>query len=904
MSIQKLEFSKSVEGSADIKRGIDKASLGIILDTTMITQYSQPEQSTVRELTANAVDAQNEKEIAIKIKKGENAKDYYIDRSGEMYEASKYNDAYYDLKWLDTKNNHVQLTYNEKGGGGYSDTFTIQDFGVGIGGDRLQGYFEIGFSTKRNTIHALGAFGFGNKASLSLHNNYYLMDTRHNGCAFSFTCYARKIESNIGPFNKDGSKNKYVTFDNEDDPDNPIKIYYRDTTEKNGTTITVPLKRTHRSKFENAVKDQLLYFDNVKFTINREYGSTDHVNFKALIQYNSETLLLSDTRRFSEPHIVIVKDKESPIGVCYGNVNFDELEMQRIRGPVGFKCPIRSVIRNEDGTEEVLQEGVSVTPSREQVIWDEHTRDYVKMIIDSASDEASKLVDKELKGTDVIDWYEKISSVLSRSSHNSTLGKLSTMVDTTKLNPKFNNTKWDRRKIDSCLNHFTTTRINCRKTDDDSREISLNTIEPNLSTAINTFVVNNTDRITDQTNFAIVLRNEKSNGTYYNVTIANLLRVKSISEIKKEIKPYYKNLNAIDLNKKAVAKHQECLELLVLIEKSKHSKKYSDIVPTDKEITKFKANGIIVQDKTLTNKDRRKKEERLLFKVASTRRSWGGENSSFTHYNFKFEDIKKAVKNGKLDIYYGNNRDNDARELCVSASKINYSLGMNKTAIELHDMEYGQIRFTRGQMFTIISKESKKYLEKNGVEIKPINDYFFELVDDKEGQRIVVSKDVRDWYTADKVRGIMDLNELKAFKEIDKEKYKDYSELLNFASNTLKGTHAKLSFPKALRDQLDNIGEFAQFITEETDEKAISDKAKALFGNDKIIDAELAHLEKLEKFRILKEYHSNLGFIKYLSFITRNEKDKIKEFADDIKFYIDYKMGNKSPKTSIEEKSK
>lgn len=160
MSLQEIEKSHIRSGQEGLDREIDKSSQKMMLDILQITQYAKPILSTVRELASNAVDAQKEKEVALKIlKKEAKPEDYYHTREGEQYEASRWDPSYYSLKYLDTINNHVDLHYIEGQGQGFCDQFIVTDYGVGLGGDRLKGYFKLGFSSKRNSANAFGAFG-------------------------------------------------------------------------------------------------------------------------------------------------------------------------------------------------------------------------------------------------------------------------------------------------------------------------------------------------------------------------------------------------------------------------------------------------------------------------------------------------------------------------------------------------------------------------------------------------------------------------------------------------------------------------------------------------------------------------------------------------------------------------
>lgn len=257
---------------------------------------------------------------------------------------------------------------------------------------------------------------------------------------FKFNCYSYKIDSLTPKFNLETEEsNSYITFSDGS------KIYYELTEEKNYTEIVVPTKRHNRSKYKQAVKAQLLYFPNVKFTITYEGGSQQEEKFQANILYNSERLIVSDNTQFSKPHIVIVKGEkdDTATGVCYGFIDFQEMEMQQLYGNVGVKCPIRSVIRDEiTGEEEVLQEGVEVTPSRESVVWSEHTRNFLIKRFNEAVDEATEMIQSELKTNDFLEWLGKCSKVKSKvnGGDNKALYQLSKVINVDDISPSYQDT--------------------------------------------------------------------------------------------------------------------------------------------------------------------------------------------------------------------------------------------------------------------------------------------------------------------------------------------------------------------------------------------------------------------------------------------------------------------------------
>jgi len=159
MSIQQIE-RKEAQGTTGGKRKINAAAEGLVMDIVQAQQYQKPTESTVRELTANAVDSQSEKEKAFEILSGKaESSKYFIEREGELYEDSKWDPSYYNLSHLNTERNEVELIYKSGTGSGRCDSFIVRDYGVGIGNSRIEGVLSIGYSTKRNRTDSLGAFG-------------------------------------------------------------------------------------------------------------------------------------------------------------------------------------------------------------------------------------------------------------------------------------------------------------------------------------------------------------------------------------------------------------------------------------------------------------------------------------------------------------------------------------------------------------------------------------------------------------------------------------------------------------------------------------------------------------------------------------------------------------------------
>ena len=428
MSIKTI--GKSVQSSsAGLQKRINKSAEKLVFDVLQSTQYSTPIPSTVRELVTNACDSQREKEIALEILSGKKKiEDYYITRDDEEYVDSNFTPEYYDPEYLCADNNRVVVRYKENDGTGYCDVFSVVDYGVGIGGSRLEGYLELGFSTKRNTAENFGAFGLGAKVPLSTGVDFYTVETAHNGKLFKMNCFAYKTDFLIGKFDADG----HITFSDG------TQVNYIKTNSPNFTKISFGVKRHNRTKFVDAVQDQLNYIDNVDMKYVYEDGTEMDKSVRSDVLYNSDNLIISDTWAWRRPHIVMVKSQGATTGINYGYVDFRELEMEQLWGAVAIKCPARQAYLDDAGNEVVIQDGVEVTPSREKVIWNEHTKRYIQGAIERAAQDAADVITKQLDEQDFLTWVKKCSEVIYKNNDNDgVLRQLSEMVDKESIKPKF-----------------------------------------------------------------------------------------------------------------------------------------------------------------------------------------------------------------------------------------------------------------------------------------------------------------------------------------------------------------------------------------------------------------------------------------------------------------------------------
>jgi hypothetical protein len=297
----------------------------------------------------------------------------------------------------------------------------------------------------------------GAKVALSTGVDFYTIETVYNGKRFKANCFNYKTDFIIPKFNlTTGQINPSITLS-----DGSV-VYYEDTTDLNWTEVSLGVKSHNSARFNEAIEEQLNYLDNVRFYAVMN-GHKMEQKIKSEIIYNSKNLIVSTNNYLRKPHIVIVKEEGAETGINYGYVDFRELEMQDLYGPVGLKCPIKQSYIDDEGQEVIIQDGVEVTPSREKVIWSDSTKAFIQKLIDAAADEVTELVEKELLETDFLKWLDTCRQITGGKTGNKysdnpserTLAILSNIIDTKSIKPKYSpDTTIKFTSIPSTLNGF------------------------------------------------------------------------------------------------------------------------------------------------------------------------------------------------------------------------------------------------------------------------------------------------------------------------------------------------------------------------------------------------------------------------------------------------------------------
>ena len=910
MSIKTID--KPIQGSAGIAKKINKGAEKMVFDILQSTQYSMPIQSTIRELVTNACDSQREKEVAIEILMGvKKVEDYYIERHGDQYEDSNFNINYYNRDHFDTMC-EIHLVYEMNEGVGYCDKFSVTDYGVGIGERRLEGILELGYSTKRNTSENFGAFGLGAKAALSTGVDFYTIDTVHNGKRFKCNCYNYKTDFIIPKFNvKTGKQNPFIIFTDG------TKVYYEETDSLNTTTISFGVKKHNRNKFEEAVEEQLLYFENVTFkTIdNADNGYERLIKFKAEVLHNSKNIIVSDSYYFNKPHIVLVKDENAATGINYGHIDFRELEMEQMYGSVAFKCPARQVITNDDGTETVLQEGVDVTPSREKVIWNEATKKYIKGVILAAAQEASDLVQEELKETDFLKWVDACRSVITgNSSENRILNKLARIINTDDIKPRFSPDP--RIKYGPANKLFE--GLDLQRPQEVNSKVEREPLKDWQGFDAKYFYKKEGkwDKYKDMYLMQPDLNDHYNRNHVCTYTIADLDDKFSNALSKAagdadSIQKIMKEKSRIKAKRTAIIKY---------IEESEWFKSYDEVEVCPEWLDNCKELEAEAEEKskfgTLSPTERRDIEKRM---VAYTIR-WDRLKDNRGEDPWTMEKIEPKAKdlmNSKKRIYYCTKEDEGKMRVAATLLKhiapkfkevypnaTSYANGndMNSESYPIFWYEHTPVRYMNtysGKYYDWakpvqgwdtpqlirVSQNKVKHITQN-TNVRHIDELFLQLTD-KNGY--TMDKSLTSFYTAHQIDKIKDFEFMQGLGCIHPELQKDYCELLDLREDhyeTSQWQYVEKHAP-AIVKHMSKIFEFQKFCNECDDTELIKAKSQELFILSDIGEGCAADLELLAKYDNIVEFAEEIKpMLDELDILMNRKCNMSPEFEKELRVYL------------------
>lgn len=220
--------------------------------------------------------------------------------------------------------------------------FEVQDFGPGLDDKDFRNIIsKYGKSTKRDKADQLGYFGLGCKSGFAYTNQ------------FNYTCI------------KDGMERKYLLYKGESGFTIDL-LHEKKSDEKTGVTVTIPLKYYDNNNFYQGIKSQLAYFDNVYFDIdyaNLGWAHKDD-NLNKMRIFREEDFQWSNIAGRTEMHITLGR-------VCYP-INWNTLGISSLGIPIALRFGLDS--------------GLFPIPNRENLIWNDRTKELVKKRIADVAD--------------------------------------------------------------------------------------------------------------------------------------------------------------------------------------------------------------------------------------------------------------------------------------------------------------------------------------------------------------------------------------------------------------------------------------------------------------------------------------------------------------------------------------
>lgn len=241
------------------------------------------------------------------------------------------------------------------------------DFGVGLSPERVKSiYMNYFSSTKRDTNNQIGGFGLGSKSPF----------------AYTDVFYINTVYNNI--------KYEYVFSKGETIPTLDL-VLSKKTNERNGTEIKIYLENSNDySQFQNAIKNQLLYFDNVYY--DGFYGI-----------YNQYTIFEADSFKIRDTNCQFPIFDKAYIHVVLGKVaypiNYDLIGIPKLKIPIALKFNIGDL---------------DVTPNRETLRYTEKTIKALTLKYNEFQNEIVKIFDKQNSSFDSFVEYIKNNMDKSR----------------------------------------------------------------------------------------------------------------------------------------------------------------------------------------------------------------------------------------------------------------------------------------------------------------------------------------------------------------------------------------------------------------------------------------------------------------------------------------------------------
>lgn len=802
---------KHTEGDSGFAKHLEAGAESLIFDFLQSTQYQFPVASAIRELVSNCRDSIAEKQMFFEIHSGRaKVTDYYVEKDGDLYKDSKYDASYYSEPHLSKTQNKIQLIYKVNNNA-QRDTFHIMDYGVGLGGIRLEKGFSPLYSTKRLAKNQLGQFGLGAKAGLALQTDYYTLISRYNGAEFHFNVYDYKVDPTVPRMNmQTGSPNPFYTTQVIKDKDGkPMNFYYLPTDLPNGVEVILQAKKGLRKDFIDAVNSQLLYLDGVEFEVHEESQILEQ-KVKADIEYEDDIFVLptAASTYYSKPHLILN-------GICYGYVSWLQLEEEERVGNIGIK---------------IDPSLVDVNQNRESVRWTEKTRKAIHNVFKQGEFIAEKLINESLKATDIMDWALKSAAAMGGNSQNSIIGRFAQIVDVKSMKPQFlpmPKIKFDRNP-EYFFAGYDIELVQAEQKFSKAKQMHIPSLKRESVLTWQSFNGRQIYYQDDETKFKteMWLLSLQPNG-FIKITPKgrafdqNKERVWLTKAEEAMLELSYEDWKKLDV--KAQEEHffaqrkkwKEQASLMdSLIQDSKFTELYSSVkVPEgfsvyEKEDDEDTAEAVEKLVKDMSDADRRKLENKIVIHAIE-------EQYGNTYYRSKQEIRIKEILAEQDSIIYGFQEDEENLRLIhkfLSVPKFESSWGSNPK-------------------ICMVSQQNAKYFKHHMY----VDDFFMSY--NPESKTISMHNKLVKWQTARKLdAGLKGLDFLENFGLFDRKATELYRELKTYTATnyiSLLSDRQYVETVATLETYADKVTEFQLFVIEhQGNNEAIVAKSKALFETD------------------------------------------------------------------------